>query len=1427
MRNVEFKEMKMKQKLMILTAVLGLLAFSRCTNPLGPPPKTEGNDIAPGKGIVRVDTGTGAARTVIPAAVFDHYEYWFSPNGAAAVKTEPVDGVFELEAGENWTVTVKAFVEAEEDSLAAEGTSAAFSVTAGADTGVIPVTLYPVVSEGAGTLTYSLMYPAGTTVQSFTLTLLAGESSIDLKTTGTAGGIDPITYSGQKTAIPSGYYLARGVLKKDGITSGKSEVVHIYKNMSSSLSWTFTGDDFTAIRVYSSTNSGAGSLRQALIDAAAGNTIVIDLPEGDRVISLTSRLPAINKNLTIEGNGATLLGNSYTQIMYISGGEVTIRRLHFKDGTADSNGGAIYKTGGSLSLESCIFSGNRTTGTYAYGGAIYNSGTLNVLGCTFYGNTTSYRGGAIYNQSSTLSLWGNLFYGNIAANNGNVVYRYGGTVSSGGYNASDKAGGTNSTTGSGWTFVAGDIQSVGIPITPVSFKPLPSSAVIDAVTAKPTGYPEYDFYGTAIGPVFLAAGAVQIPAAAGYVLVYDVVNGAVNIVAGSDLPDADGIYSPGNTITLEAVPDSGSTFSHWTVNGVRQGPQNPTNRISLTVNANKTVRAICVRNVTVSNVEDSGQGSLRAALSNALDYDLITIDPSLTGQAISLVTRLPEINKIITIEGNGVTLLGSGIPTDSYSQIMSVIGGEVTIRRLHFKDGTTTNQGGAIYKSGGILNLESCIFSGNRTTASDAWGGALYNSGTLSIMGCTFYGNTSPYYGGAIYNSGTLTLTGNLFYGNTAPYGNVVYNHGTVSSGGYNVSDKANGTNSTTGSGWTFAIGDVQSVGIPITPVSFKPLPGSVVISAVMAKPAGYSEYDFYGTAMGSAPMAAGAVQSIAAGYYLDYGVVNGTVSIVAGSALPDADGIYGSGGSVTLEAAPDNGCIFYYWTINGVKQAAQNPADRISLTINTNKTVRAVCVRSVTVSSAADSGQGSLRAALSNALDYDLITLDPILTGQTISLVTRLPEINKIITIEGNGVTLLGSGITAGNSSQIVYITGGEASIRRLHFKGGTATDDGGAIFKDGGTLNLESCIFSGNRTISYGGGGAVYNYSGTLNISGCTFYGNTAVNSGGAIAHSSGTLTLTGNLFYDNTASSGHNVVYNNTGTVNSGGYNVSDKANGIHITNGSGWTFVTGDTQSFNIPITPVSFKPLQGSVAIDTIPARPAGYPEYDFYGDPIPVLNAAAGAVQTVAPAYDITLSPSGHTFPAAMVGYGARTAKTVTISNSGNQPTGNLTIALSGANSSSFSLNNKTTINDIAVNGSDSFTVVPNTGLPVGTYIALVTVSGDNGITASFTVSFIVNPAVGLTITAWVNEDGTLIADSPAVTTISKAAGAALTVQAAAELTDIQWSLNGVAISAPRGTAQSITFAASNYPAGTYVLGLRVIKNGVPYSTDLDFRVTN
>jgi hypothetical protein len=536
---------------------------------------------------------------------------------------------------------------------------------------------------------------------------------------------------------------------------------------------------------------------------------------------------------------------------------------------------------------------------------------------------------------------------------------------------------------------------------------------------------------------------------------------------------------------------------------------------------------------------------------------------------------------------------------------------EVTIRGVHFKDGLANDYGGAVY-NGGTLTLESCIFSGNRTITYS--GGAIWSGNTLTIRGCTFYGNVAGANGGAVCftaSGKTLTLEGNLFYGNTGGNYPVVNSSGTVSAS-YNVVDAAFGTG-TTDSGWTAGTGDNQAMVLPLSPRTFKILYGNAAAATLPSTlPTGYPATDFYGQSI-SAGGAAGAVQAVTAnGYWLDLLPVNnslwGSVSV---NPLPDADGLVSSG-SVTLTAISGTyPYSFAYWLQEGVK-ITSNP---YTFTISAHTQIQAVFGIEVNTFSGAgsDATPGTLRYALVNAQDGDIIWFNGVSPGATVlELEGPLPEITKSVTIEGEGITLAPVASWIANDTSQLFRISGAVTIRRVHFKDGLANGSGGAI-RNAGTLTLESCIFSGNKyTGASGGGGAIYS-SDTLTIRGCTFYGNTAPGVGAVFFSVLGkTLTLTGNLFYGNTGN--YPVVLINGSR--SASYNMVDVAYGQGAT-WAGWDAGTGDLYSAAMSVSPKTFKVLYGNAAATNLPSTlPSGYPTTDFYGQPISG-GGAAGAVQAV------------------------------------------------------------------------------------------------------------------------------------------------------------------------------------------------------------------
>ena len=195
--------------------------------------------------------------------------------------------------------------------------------------------------------------------------------------------------------------------------------------------------------VTNSADSGAGTLRQAILDASAsgGDTINFAL---SGVITLTSGELAIAKNLTITGPGANVLtvrraagvNTPEFRIFFIgNSARVTISGLTISNGR-DYNSGAILNDGATLTVNNCIFTAN-SGGGYG-GGGIMNDGSnanarLTVNNCVFDGNSAEFMAAGILNFSTggiaNLTVSNCIFSNNSAFDGGAIVnYAPGGTA---------------------------------------------------------------------------------------------------------------------------------------------------------------------------------------------------------------------------------------------------------------------------------------------------------------------------------------------------------------------------------------------------------------------------------------------------------------------------------------------------------------------------------------------------------------------------------------------------------------------------------------------------------------------------------------------------------------------------------------------------------------------------------------------------------------------------------------------------------------------------------------------------------------------------------------------------------------------------------------------------------------------------------------
>jgi predicted outer membrane repeat protein len=157
----------------------------------------------------------------------------------------------------------------------------------------------------------------------------------------------------------------------------------------------------------------------------------------------------------------------------------------------------------------------------------------------------------------------------------------------------------------------------------------------------------------------------------------------------------------------------------------------------------------------------------------ALEYDIVLKDYELDFFEGGI-----EIDKSnITIEGNDHVIDACG-----KTRIFNVVGKDITIRNVIFKNGFVSNKYGEHVTGGGAiktvkdssLTLENCQFIDN---SSDNDGGAIQNNGTLHSKNNQYLNNNSKYNGGSICNNNLLYTTNDTFNDNNARIAGAIYNN--------------------------------------------------------------------------------------------------------------------------------------------------------------------------------------------------------------------------------------------------------------------------------------------------------------------------------------------------------------------------------------------------------------------------------------------------------------------------------------------------------------------------------------------------------------------------------------------------------------------------------------------------------------------------
>ena len=196
---------------------------------------------------------------------------------------------------------------------------------------------------------------------------------------------------------------------------------------------------------------------------------------------------------------------------------------------------------------------------------------------------------------------------------------------------------------------------------------------------------------------------------------------------------------------------------------------------------------------TVTNLNDSGPGSLRYGLLFAFDEvnfavtgTILTSSPicicqggNIVGPGADLLIIDGNNTHSVLNNPNAATISGITIRNGRSSAGGAGIdvGANLTINNSKIIGNTSVGSGGAIYNATYSLTINNSIIRGNTSGAN---GGAIWSwNGPLSINNSTISGNTATNFGGAIYSEGSgssYALTNSTVSGNSAGTGGAIYN---------------------------------------------------------------------------------------------------------------------------------------------------------------------------------------------------------------------------------------------------------------------------------------------------------------------------------------------------------------------------------------------------------------------------------------------------------------------------------------------------------------------------------------------------------------------------------------------------------------------------------------------------------------------------
>ncbi|HMX29307.1 MAG TPA: right-handed parallel beta-helix repeat-containing protein, partial [Blastocatellia bacterium] len=527
---------------------------------------------------------------------------------------------------------------------------------------------------------------------------------------------------------------------------------------------------------------------------------------------------------------------------------------------------------------------------------------------------------------------------------------------------------------------------------------------------------------------------------------------------------------------------------------------------------------------TVTNADDGGTGSLRAAMGSANisgGADTIVFDPAFfnTPRTINLTGELPPINDSLTITGPGAHLLTVRRNTGGNYRIFTINSGvTAAISGLTISNGNAgTGDGGGILNNG-TLTITNCHITGNTAVGGGGISNTLGNLLTLTQSTVSNNTATGSSTGGGIASIGGTTIT------NSTISGNIVTGSGGGNGGGLRLSSAGAGiANSTITNNSAAGPSSAGGLRDNLAPVNIR---NSIIAGNL--NNATVPDVLF----AGGGDLQSGGFNLIGNRGTLTFSGTNDQSGTSAAPLDPQLARLGIFGGTTPVHAllltspAFDKGAVDS--PIATDQRGFNRRADIAGIPNAPNfgdaSDIGAVEMQTVFVTNTNDSGAGSLRQLILGAPAGSDITFDPTVfnVARTITLTGGEIAFSKSLTVSGPGANLLT--VSGNNASRIFNISGSglNVAISGLTISNGRGGAGGGVIVTNSiGTF--ADCTFTGNTAVGNEGGAVqLANAGGTF--TGCTFSGNTAGgNRGGAVSVENSSAAFTNCTVSGNTANFG----------------------------------------------------------------------------------------------------------------------------------------------------------------------------------------------------------------------------------------------------------------------------------------------------------------